>query len=261
MINDFSILISSCDKFSDLWKTNISLLKKNWRGDLPEIYLVTDKDTDFMDEDIKVVAFSGDMPVRLKKACERINSNYVLITLDDYFIINTIEEEKMQYLKNVANRESIDYLQLYHRRYAKKKYYTEIEDIRKIDLSTKYAVSLYPAIWKKDFFVSCVDEDDTPWRFEPELTMKAIDYNANCCISNAGVFQILDVVRKGKVLHKANRFLRRNNLDIGDRPLASRVEEMKLTIADYIWWYAPRWFYKAVRKIAEKAGMQFYSKE
>lgn len=261
MVNNLSIIISSCDKYSDLWEANLFLLRKYWVGDLPPIYLVTDKYTDYHNNDVTVLTYDGDMPIRLKKACQEIQTQYVLITLDDYYLIDNVYTDNIKTIVDWEDSNTVDYLQLYHRRYDKKKYYTEIGVNSVIDLTKKYAISLYPAIWNKRFFVYCVDENETPWQFEPRLTQKAINYGAKCYINNSGSFKILDVIRKGKVLHKAHRYLRSNGLDIGNRMLVPIGEEIKLKVADCIWWYAPRWFYKLSRRCAEKLGMKFYSEE
>ena len=42
MENNFSIIISTCDKFSDLWDAHILLLNQNWADRNVETFLVTD---------------------------------------------------------------------------------------------------------------------------------------------------------------------------------------------------------------------------
>lgn len=261
MIHDYSIIISSCDKFSDLWEMHFKLLLEHWKGKKPDIFLITDKPTLRQYDGVEILVFDGDMPTRLCKACEVIDNKYVLITLDDYFLISDVYGSNIERLIKLVEKNQIDYLRIYDRRYAKKKHYKSIDCLEKIDLSQKYALSLYPAIWNKHFFAKCVDKDVSPWAFEPELTEKAIKYNARCFSNNSGVFEILDVVRKGKVLHKANRYFIKNKIDIGERPVIEWRYEIKQSIADFIWWYMPRWVYSLTRRIAERCGMKFYSKK
>ena len=56
MENKFSIIISTCDKFSDLWDAHILLLNQNWADRNVETFLVTDKPTDRTFENVTVVA-------------------------------------------------------------------------------------------------------------------------------------------------------------------------------------------------------------
>lgn len=256
-----SLLISTCDKFSDLWDEHIALLRNHWIGENWKIYLVTDKQTEKEYEGIKIIVAGEDkdFPMRIKYAAENIDSDFILLSLDDYFIINDIHEEKLRFLVCRADNEQIDYLKLYDRRMTDPRKYESFENLQKIDLSRKYAITLYPAIWNKVFLLNSVSGDMTAWKYEPSLTDYARSVNANCMFSHAGLFDILDVVRKGKVLHKANNYFKANGIDIGDRPIISRRTEFKLAVMDYISWYMPRSLFVAGKKILRKLGKTFYS--
>ena len=137
-----------------------------------------------------------------------------------------MDSSRIYYLAERATNDSIDYLLLYDRRYVKKRCYSNLETLQKLDLNEPYAINLYPAIWNKRFFMKCVVEGESPWSFEPKLTNLARENNAICFYSKSGSFDILDVVRKGKILHKDNKYFRKNNIII-DRPLVKRSTEFK----------------------------------
>lgn len=261
MLNDFCILISSCDNYSDLWPMHFQLLKEHWKGELPPIYLVTDKKTEFREEGVTVFDFDGNMPIRLRKACSLIKEKYLLVTLDDYFLIEDIVLPNFEYYLDYIIAQSVDYLLLYDRRFTKKKQFKTCNDISKIDLEEKYAVNLYPAIWNKGFLFNCVDENVSPWEFEPNLSKKALLLDARCCSNIAGSFIILDVIRKGRVLHKANAFFKKNGIDIGNRPLISRKTELKLATMDFVKFHFPKRVVKVLKRIAKKFGMKFYDND
>ena len=258
-----SLLISTCDKFSDLWDEHINLLRKYWIGDDWKIYLVTDKETSrkYKGVEIIVAGEEKDFPMRIKYASEHIETDYILLTLDDYFIINNVYEEKLRYLVYRANNDKIDYLKLYDRRKTNPRKYESVESLLKIDLTKKYAITLYPAIWNRSFLHNSVSADMTAWKYEPSLTDYARRKNANCMFSHAGLFSILDVVRKGKVLNKANKYFRKHGIDIGDRPLIKRRTEVKLAIMNYISWYTPRSVFIFGKRILRKFGKTFYSED
>lgn len=257
---NFSIVISSCDKFSSLWKTNIFLIKKNWIGPLPKIYIVTDKRTNIKIDDTVILNFSGDMPHRLKKALNTINDKYILFSLDDYFLIKETYLNSIEKSIQFCEQNDVDYLLLYRRKLAKGYKYKSQEKIDRIDLhSSYYAVNLYPALWKKTYFLKSIDDDLTPWQFEPTLTKKAIEFSAKCYFDFSGKFVILDVIRKGKLLHKAKRYLKKYHLEIGSWETQRYTSELFMAIKDFIRWYTPKWFYKFLKKIGKKIGMKFYS--
>lgn len=261
MSANVSLLISTCDKFSDLWDTHISFLRKNWVGDFWKVYMVTDRPTDKSYDGVEIiVADSGlDFPMRIKYALDFIKTDYVLLTLDDYFLIEKVYSEDLEYLVGRAEAENIDYLLLYDRRKLNPKKYESIDKLVPIDLNQKYSVNLYPAIWSKGFLQNSVNEDLSPWLYEPTLTNYAKNQNAKCCFSHSGAFVILDVVRKGKVLHKARTYFKKHNVDIGERPTISRLTEVKLALMDVISWYAPKRLFIILKKIAMACGMKFYS--
>lgn len=263
MVNNLSVLISSCDKFSDLWNENINAYRKHWKDNKCETFLVTDRRSDWAEDGINLVVAEGqnDFPLRIKYALNQIKTQYVLVTLDDYFLIDDVSNDKLTYLVKRMEKEKIQYLSLYNRRVTKKSKYQPIEKLNDIDLQKKYALNLYPAIWNVEFLKRTIKDNVNPWLYEVSLTKTALEENAKCMASLAGTFDILDVVRKGKVLHKAQRYFRKNNIYIGNRPTISYFTEAKLFILDVISWYTPRKLFRMIKKLAKKCGLTFYSED
>lgn len=100
MASNLSVLISSCDKFSDLWNENINAYRKHWKNNKCETFLVTDKNTSWIKKGITLVVAEGqnDFPLRIKYALNQIKTQYVLVTLDDYFLIDDVSNNKLSYL-------------------------------------------------------------------------------------------------------------------------------------------------------------------
>lgn len=263
MDTKLSVLISSCDKFSDLWETHIAMYRKHWQAQPCKTYLVTDKPTDRRFEGVEIVVAEEtmDFPMRIKYALQYVDTPYVLVTLDDYFLIDPVKQENLAALVKNAEEQQIDYLLLYDRRKTNPRRYTTTDVLQPIDLTKKYALTLYPAIWSVEFLKKTVKEDLSPWLYEASLSGTAIKENANCQFSHTGTFNILDVIRKGKVLHKARRYFRRHGIDIGDRPVISRWFEIKLAVMDVVSWYTPRKLFVWIKKIARKCGAKFYSED
>ncbi len=263
MKKSLAVLISSCDKFSDLWKEHIRLYHENWKGEPVRTYLVTDRETEATFDGVKIIVAPAeyDFPKRIRYALQYIEADYVLLTLDDYFTVKPIKSDDLLYLADRAENEKIDYLMLYDRRKDKPRMFSALDVLEKIDLDRKYAVTLYPAIWNKDFLAKTVKEDLNPWLYEVSLTKTAKEEGASCYFSPAGAFRILDVVRKGKVLHKAARYFRKHGIDIGDRPKISRLTEIKLAMMDFLSWHAPKRLVGCIKRIGRKLGMNFYSED
>ncbi len=258
-MKDFCILVNSCDKYSDLWDNHFKLFFDNWEGSLPRIVLLTDKKTNRIIDNVDIIVVENDsFPTRIHKACEQISEKYILVTLDDYYLIGKAKSDNFELLLEYFKDNKMQYLSIYNRRYTKAKYYTGLEVFNKIDLNATYAVNLYPAIWDKEFLYQCSDFTGSPWEFEPRLSLIAKNKEANCYYNISGVFDILDVIRKGKLLRKARKRIKKMGLALPKRKNASFRMEAKQAIADAIYWHCPK-LYRLIRKMAIKLGAKSYS--
>ena len=115
--NKLTLVIHTCDKFSDLWDGHISLLNKNWSDREIKTLLVTDKQTDRVFDGVDIIAAGDDFELskRISAMLPYIETEYVLVTLDDYFPVNPIESEKIEALVNAMEKEKLDYIRLFKR--------------------------------------------------------------------------------------------------------------------------------------------------
>lgn len=115
MDNNFSIIISTCDKFSDLWDAHVQLLNQNWADRNVETFLLTDKPTDRKFKNITVVAAGEGTEIteRLQTVMPMIKTEYVLFTLDDYFLTEKISTEAIKEDISIMEKQRIDYLRLF----------------------------------------------------------------------------------------------------------------------------------------------------
>ena len=157
MENNFSIIISTCDKFSDLWDAHVLLLNQNWADRNVETFLVTDKPTDRTFENVTVVAAGEGTEIteRLRAVMPLIKTEYVLFTLDDYFLTERISTQAINEDIQIMEKHQIDYLRLFvmTMKSLRNRKAEELEpDIFLLDnYAGDYIVSLYAGIWRKDF--------------------------------------------------------------------------------------------------------------
>ena len=90
------ILVLSCDKYEPLWKPFFKLLDKYYK-DHPKAYLLTETkkckyyDTINVDSEI--------WTERFRKALEQIDDDNVLVMLDDFFIRQKVDSDRINKLK------------------------------------------------------------------------------------------------------------------------------------------------------------------
>ena len=171
-----------------------------------ETFIVTDAPTDKSYPGIQTIIAGADVEWsdRLAFALKQVKTDYVFITLDDYFLIKKVNNQSIVDLLNMMEKENIDYIRLFPRpKRATKEELPGYQGIRHIDLSCNYSVNLYSSLWRKAFLESTVKNSKNAWQFEVILHKRAEEYGAKCVVSLRNEFWILDVVRKGKLLHKA----------------------------------------------------------
>lgn len=259
-----SLVVHSCDKFSDLWDAHFYLLNKNWRDRNIDSFLVTDRETDKKYEGVSVISAGEgkELSERTAAMLPEIKTEYALITLDDYFPIYTISSEKIERIVDIMDREKLDYVRLYLRpKYKRGDKWKEYDKFYRVDPSRRYSVNLYVGIWRKSFIEKTVREPLNAWKYEVSLPKIAEEVGARCAMSIGKEFEILDVVRKGKLLNKANRYLKKHDLYHGDREVISRWYEIKLGIRTWGIRIMPGAVTNFARALMIKTGHHYYSQD
>ena len=264
MLRDqMTMLILSCDAFSDLWDGHVKLLEENWPDREMDTYLVTDAPTDKRYDHVKIIAAGADLAwsERLSRALDAVRTPYVFVTLDDYFLIRKVPTGWMVQLLALMERHSLDYVRLYPKpENAARESIEGDKNVFRIDNKTEYGVNLYSSIWRADFLQSTVSEKRNIWEYEVSLPKAAVDYGAKCAVSKNQEFKILDVVRKGKLLHAANAYFRKHpGVYAGNRELQTWSYEAKLWVKTMVSWHTHGKLRKFIRDTLRKRGYQFYS--
>lgn len=265
MLKDkLTLLIHSCDKFSDLWQAHIKLLNQNWPDRGIRTILLTDKPRDNKYPGVEIIG-AGDgkeITERIRHVLPLINTEYVLVTLDDYFVTTPIDTARIARLIEIMEREHYDYIRLFDRPHCPLTP-TEDKDIYTYTLDHDYRVNLYSGIWRKDFIERTLgDKVLNAWEFEVSLTERARLANGNCAVSHGKEFPILDVVRKGRILPKAWRFLKHNNLYEGGRQKMPYLSYFKLGIKELgsrALIILPAPVYRGIKRICIAFGMKSFS--
>ena len=260
-----TILVLSCDKFSDLWSGHIKLLEQNWPDRDMDTFIVTDAPTEKSYPTVKVISAGivVEWSDRLKYALKMVKTDYVFITLDDYFLIKKVSDNNIADLLSIMMREKIDYIRLFPKpERATKEELHGYPGVYKIDKKIPYCVNLYSGMWNSAFLYSIIKEPMNAWRFEVSLAKRARDYNASCVVSVRNEFEILDVVRKGKLLHNAVKyFYNHPGIYDGNRLVNTWIYEIQLCVQIFMADHLPLWVHKPVKSIMNLFGKRFYSDE
>lgn len=261
MLNErLTVLIHSCDKFSDLWDVHAKLLNENWADRDVRTLMVSDKEREKKLDgiDLRFAGEGMELSDRTKYALRFIDTEYVLITLDDYFPIHKIDSKKIERLLDIMDAEKLDYIRLFSDPNSHRKF-KNYRKLYEISLDGNYQVNLYQGIWRKSFVEKTLQTGMNAWQYEVSLTRIANQVGAKCVLSKGHEFEILDVVRKGKLLHKANRYLKKRDLYHGSREVIAWKEEARIFVFNRGKKILPKWLAIKVKDYLRKRGHKFYS--
>src|SRR5262245_55076537 len=108
-----TLLVSSCDNYSDLWEPYFSLLKRHW-PDVPfPVALITEeKRPEISGVRPLCVGSNLDWSTRLKRSIEAVGTPYVLLTLEDFFIRRRVDSARILSLFDEMQRRQLHMLRL-----------------------------------------------------------------------------------------------------------------------------------------------------
>lgn len=263
MTKDMTMLILSCGKFSDLWDGHVKLLEENWSDRDMETFIVTDAPSmkDYPNVKILSAGTEAEWTERLAFALQCVKTRYVFITLDDYFLIKRVNDRAISDLLEMMEKEGIDYIRLFPRpKRATLSRLNGYKGIRQINISCTYSVNLYPGLWKKPFLESTVRKPLNVWKYEVSLFRRAMEFGANCVLSQRNEFQTLDVVRKGKLLRRSARYFRKHpGIYEGDREVNTWRYELMLMLQQQVSRHMPRLLKDRIKSFMRRRGHHYFS--
>ena len=257
-----TLTIHTCDKFSDIWDPTTYLLNKNWADRNVRTLFITDAPTNREFENIEVISTEAglDMPKRMSRIIDDIETEYLFYSLDDYFLIHKIDTQRIEQLLDLMDYYSIDYLSFknFHK---VSRLLDEKEALYELDLYSgeDYVVNLYPGIWRTSFMKKSLEEEKNIWEYEASLTAYAQREKATCAVAKGGQFEILDGICKGLFFHKSYRYLTEHQLYQGDRGVHKYRTEFKLWFLTFLKRILPQSISRFLKNCLKKFGFKFYS--
>jgi hypothetical protein len=165
MTNKISVLVVSCDKYSDLWPVFFNGYFKYWHDLKMPLYLGSNfkKYTDKRVGSI-LIGNDKDYASNLLKMLGEIKTEYVIIFTEDLFIsseVNSFEFNK--YIESFMERKGI-YLKLV-RSYPLASSVKD-EPIGNVNKSSRYRIGIAAAIWEKKWLETNLQTGMDAWELE-----------------------------------------------------------------------------------------------
>jgi hypothetical protein len=234
--SNLSIIVFSCDAYSDLWDGFFDMMDFYWKDIDFNCYLINNSKEYKRTKVTTLNAGNGDWSSRARFALNTINSDYVLTFLDDYYISDYVSNIKIHEVLDYIEKEKIHYYQLDIT--DKEDYYKwnniKLNYIYDIPKSRPYWVDTSIAIWDKEFFFTLLgDGDYSAWEFElaRNLETKTPEkFKDKICVYDSRLLiSMTPMVIQGKYFPKSINIMRKKGhfINLSQRKIMSSKEVFK----------------------------------
>ena len=187
---NITIIINSCDKYSDLWYPFFSIFYKNWPDCKYPIILNTEsKKIDLSEIPLNIKCLqlfsenSGiDWSSRLISTLRTVKTKYVLCMLDDEFLMQPVSQSKMDRLLSIMQFDKRISAIILDTPFT--------DDIFPLLTKSNIHKGLYPlpfarynynsanaALWRKSRLLHYLNQGESPWEFEINTKHRLLYYD------------------------------------------------------------------------------------
>lgn len=260
-----TILVVGYDGYKDVWDENFRLMNMNW-NDRPRTILANGLLTpEYKNVEIINAGSDAEWSKKVQVAMKSIDTPYVLLLLEDFFIADKVDTDKIYSALQLVSDENIKFyqilVQLMKQSWAEGKAFKNDKHVHIIPSDKKYPVNLQAAIWDSDFLRECVGEENyNAWQFE----IRHIDRRVNedkieFLIDDTNMLNIVHSVVQSKYLRCAIKSLKKRgySVDLSKRPMMSRNEEFKYQLKLFMYSVVPKRLVAPAKKIGKLMGVDF----
>lgn len=205
----YVILVLSCDKYEPCWKAFFTLLDKYWERH-PKVYLVTEsKKCEYCDT---INVDSNVWSVRFREALKKIDSEYVLTMLDDFFIRDYVDNDRIDNIEFDNNTICYNFELEY--RMPKERY--ENWDLQ--ENNQVYLHSCQPSLYDREKLIGELGGNVSPQEWELQVVNSPYKFyinNKDFIIDIGYRHQDLSIgwgITRGKLARECKEFLEKEGL-------------------------------------------------
>lgn len=263
-MSELTILVNSCDSYSDLWEPFFTLLKRHWPNINENSIMLNSESKSFSIPEMNIVQpmLSDDdcttWSKRFKACLNQIKTKYVLIMLDDFWIEKDVDVARLNACVEAMEKdEAIKNFSFVPTLWQNKNDGVfEYFELRK---KGPYMLNLQAGLWRTEELKKLVVENENPWQFETLGTYRAAKAGGKYYVAKEGCPQVFEynwkaggAVHRGKWTDGVEEILRDIGVEMDftirgwDREtLAEHSQEghktLRKRISDLVWpfveWY------------------------
>ena len=161
---DVSVLIYSCDNYSDVWDPFFTLFFRYWNCPYP-VYITAESKKCKWGNVITLNTTGEKWTDRIRKAVEQIPTKYIIGMCEDMFFRRPVRQEMINYCHwEMEKNPDISCFN-----FEKTRAYTEeceYENFGCKVCQNDYQKSCQPTLWRKDILLKLLDVSQDPWEWE-----------------------------------------------------------------------------------------------
>jgi hypothetical protein len=176
MDKKLAIVIQSCDKYNEAWQPFYELFFKYWVNCSYKIYHISES----LNPQTKDVFFipTGfyEWSKRLKIALNQLNEKYILLLLEDYFLIKEANESLIEKYLKILEDENAAFIRIFPVP-GPNTPYKNFTEIGAVIPNSEYSLSTQATIWNRADLINFIDENENIWDFELMGSNRTIEFN------------------------------------------------------------------------------------
>lgn len=187
---NISMIFSSCDNYEDAWMPYFTQLKKYWPSFNMPIYLGAEsKRFSFDGFDIRCPLSDGPIYMewskRLLKLLEHVDTDYVLFTLDDFWLTDNVNVDDFQRIYSYMQKDKrMGFVCLKQELILGKSTASDVEssiecqypELFRFLKGKSFRITTQVGIWKTSFLKKIIRSHESAWYFETRATWRSQFY-------------------------------------------------------------------------------------
>lgn len=218
-MEQLTVLVSSCDKYADILPGFVQCFRKYWPNCQYPVALVTETtpkplDTTFFHS---CYAQKTSWAERLLAACRQIETPYVFLLLDDFFVNDVVDSAAIEKALKIMAKNNMGHLRLA----PLPKPQCRIPGTKlgntfcgEYQRGKAYRVSAQVALWNRAYLMRLLQDLGTGelWYFERQGSFLSERYEETCAGTYDDAFPYIEIICGARWLAQGLRFCRRESL-------------------------------------------------
>jgi hypothetical protein len=238
-----TLLVSSCDRYADLWRPYFSLVEARWPDCPFPIALVTEeKDAGLAGVRSLRLGAGMDWSTLILRALDAVATPWILFTLEDFFLRGPTDSARISRLFETAQRHQLNMLRLIPRPGPTTRLAGN-DEFGMIAVGAPFRVSTQAAFWRVDTLRSLIVPGESIWQFELHGSERSRHLDDFAAVWQPAIPYRHHVIERGKWFPwDAWQFRRLDvGVDLGARPMMSTAETLR--------WMIGKWANPVVRRM------------